>query len=135
MAEGLKLIGKRFREKREEMNLSLKEIEGATSIRMMYLQAIEDGNIDHFLSAAYTIGFIKQYAGFLGFDLDSLLKQHPDALRVAVEKQEFAYGIGTLEARGSPPASIRWMPNLLWGSATLLLVICGYFFGKAMGLF
>ena len=36
-------LGDLFRSKREEMSLTLKEVENATSIRMLYLQAIEEG--------------------------------------------------------------------------------------------
>ena len=43
-----KRVGEIFKNKREEMHLSLKEVENATSIRMMYLQAIEEGHIDKF---------------------------------------------------------------------------------------
>jgi len=135
MSDGLKKMGDKFRAKREEMNLSLKEIENATSIRILYLQAIEEGKVEHFLSTAYALGFIRQYGTFLGFDLEKLSKEHPDAFRLAPEKQDFAYGIGTLEMRGSPHAGVRWMPNLIWGGAIFFVLICAYFLCKAVGIF
>lgn len=134
MADATKAIGEHFRSKREEMNLSLKEVENATSIRMMYLQAIEEGKIGHFLSGAYSVGFIRQYAGFLGFDVDKLSKEFPDAFRAPVEKQDFAYGIGTLEARGSPHGGVRWVPNLLWGGAFVLISVLAFYFAKFLGV-
>ena len=134
MSEGLKKMGEKFRAKREEMSLTLKEIENATSIRILYLQAIEEGKVEHFLSTAYALGFIRQYGNFLGFDMDKLAKEHPEAFRLAPEKQDFAYGIGTLEMRGSPHGGIRWMPNLLWGSAIVLVGICAWFLAKALGV-
>src|SRR4051812_38720556 len=97
MSDGLKKVGEKFRTKREEMSLTLKEIENATSIRILYLQAIEEGKVEHFLSTAYALGFIRQYGSFLGFDIEKLSKDYPDAFRFAPEKQDFAYGIGTLE--------------------------------------
>ncbi len=135
MSDGLKKMGDRFRAKREEMSLTLKEIENATSIRILYLQAIEEGKVEHFLSTAYALGFIRQYGSFLGFDTEKLAKEHPEAFRLAPEKQDFAYGIGTLEMRGNPHGGIRWMPNLLWGSAIFLVLICAYFLAKAVGIF
>lgn len=135
MSDSLKKMGEKFRLKREEMSLTLKEVENATSIRMLYLQAIEEGRVNHFLSTVYALGFIRQYAGFLGFDVEKLSKEHPDAFRLAPEKQDFAYGIGTLEMRGSPHGGIRWVPNLLWGSAILLVGLCAWFFAKALGVF
>ncbi len=135
MSEEIKVMGEHFRSKREEMNLSLKEVENATSIRQMYLQAIEEGRIGNFLSNAYALGFIRQYAGFLGFDNDKLNQEYPDAFRMPPEKQDFAYGIGTLEARGSPHGGVRWMPNLLWGGAFVLLAVVAYYFAKFLGVF
>jgi cytoskeletal protein RodZ len=134
MSESMKVMGDKYRGKREEMNLSLKEVENATSIRILYLQAIEDGKIDHFLSTAYALGFLRQYGSFLGFDMEKVIKDHPEAFRFAPEQQEFSYGIGTLEVRGSPHGKVRWMPNLLWGSAFVLLTICAWFFAKMLGV-
>lgn len=135
MGEDVKKMGEHFRSKREEMNLSLKEVENATSIRTMYLQAIEEGRVAHFLSNAYALGFIRQYAGFLGFDNEKLTKEFPEAFRLPVEKQDFAYGIGTLEARGSPHGGVRWVPNLLWGGAFVLIGVVAFYFAKFLGIF
>ncbi|MBF8263891.1 MAG: hypothetical protein HW387_1556 [Parachlamydiales bacterium] len=135
MSEGLKKMGDVFRLKREEMNLSLKEVENATSIRMIYIQAIEEGRVAHFISNAYALGFIRQYANFLGFDGEKMLKENPEAFRLPAEKQDFAYGIGTLEMRGAPHGGVRWMPNLLWGGAFVLMVIAAWYFAKFLGVF
>ncbi len=128
-------MGELFRLKREEMNLTLKEIENATSIRMMYLQAIEEGRAQHFLSPVYALGFIRQYAQFLGFEADKLTKEYPEAFRLPPEKQDFAYGIGTLEMRGNPNGKVRWMPNIVWGLLFLGLVLGSWYFGKMIGAF
>jgi cytoskeletal protein RodZ len=134
MAEGLKKMGEKFRSKREEMSLTLKEIENATSIRMIYLQAIEEGRVDLFLSNVYALGFIRQYGSFLGFENEKLTKEFPEAFLMAPEKQDFSYGIGTLEVRGAPHGGIRWVPNLVWGSAFVLMAICAWYFAKFVGL-
>ena len=135
MTDSLKKMGEKFRGKREELNLTLKEVENATSIRMTYLQAIEEGRATQFLSNVYALGFIRQYANFLGFEADKLAKEFPEALRLPAEKQEFAYGIGTLEMRGSPHGGVRWVPNLLWGSAFVIVMICAWYFAKLLKIF
>ncbi len=127
-------MGDRFRAKREEMSLTLKEVENATSIRILYLQAIEEGRIGHFLSNVYALGFIRQYGNFLGFEADKISKEFPESLRLPIEKQDFAYGIGTLEMRGSPHGGVRWVPNLLWGSVFVLIAIGAWYFAKFLGL-
>ncbi len=133
--EGLKKMGESFRQKREEMNLTLKEVENATSIRMMYLQAIEEGKVQKFLSTVYALGFIRQYGNFLGFDQEKLMKEYPDAMRMQVEQQEFSYGIGTMEARGSPQSGIRSLPNLAWTGGIILVIAIAWYFGKLIGAF
>lgn len=99
MQENFRDIGEMFQKKREEMHLSLKEVENGTSIRQKYLQAIEDGSVMN-LSYVYARGFIKQYAVFLGFDPDQLAQTFPKVFRtVKDQNHEFEYGIGTLERR------------------------------------
>ena len=133
--EGGKRMGESFRKKREEMNLSLKEVENATSIRMMYIQAIEEGRVQQFLSNVYALGFIRQYASFLGYDQEKLGKDFPEALRMQAEEQEFAYGIGTMEARGSPQGGMRFLPNLAWGVGIVAVIGIAWYFGKLIGAF
>ncbi len=135
MSDGLKKMGEKFRSKREELNLTLKEVENATSIRMVYLQAIEEGRVDHFLSTVYALGFIRQYGGFLGFEQEKLSKEFPDALRLPPEKQDFAYGIGTLEMRGAPHGGVRWIPNLMWVVVGAVVLIGAFYFAKFVGVF
>ncbi len=134
MNEDIKKIGETFRTKREEMHLSLKEVENATSIRQTYLQAIEEGRAGQFLSPVYALGFIKQYATFLGFDSEQLLKDNPGAFKMRAEKHDFAYGIGTLEMRSSPSGGVRLKPNLLWGGLSVLIIVAAWYFAKFLGV-
>ena len=69
----MKSIGEIFKQRRKEMNVSLKEAENATSIRMSYLQSIEDGDVSKMISPVYAQGFVKQYATFLGMDGDKVI--------------------------------------------------------------
>ena len=111
-------IGKLFQEKREERNLSLREVENATSIRINFLEAIENGTITTRLSSVYAQGFIKQYATYLGLDGDTLLKEHPELLLGNKQRgQHFAYGIGTLEMRNSHTRGARGNSNAIWIAA------------------
>ncbi|MDE3055109.1 MAG: helix-turn-helix domain-containing protein [Verrucomicrobiota bacterium] len=128
-------MGGLFRGKREEMNLSLKEVENATSIRMVYLQAIEEGKAAELLSPVYVLGFIRQYAQFLGLETERLSREFPEAFRLPQEKQDFAYGIGTLEMRANPQGRGRWMPNVGWGALCFLLLVAAWYFGKMVGAF
>ncbi|MGZ3633664.1 MAG: helix-turn-helix domain-containing protein [Parachlamydiaceae bacterium] len=125
----MKNIGELFKQRRKELNLSLKEVENATSIRMSYLQSIEEGEVQKLISPVYAQGFVKQYATFLGIDGDKIIKEHPNIFNQATP-QEFSYGIGTLEVRGNPGAGIKWFPNALWVLVTAAILTLAWFVAK-----
>ena len=129
MKEDLTNIGAIFKQRRKEMNLSLKEAENATSIRMNYLQAIEDGEVNKLISPVYAQGFVKQYAIFLGVDGEKIVRDHPEIFS-RPEAQEFAYGIGTLEHRGNLGAGIKWFPNALWIFAFALVTVIAWYIAR-----
>lgn len=125
----MKSIGETFKQRRKEMNVSLKEAENATSIRMSYLQSIEEGDMTKLISPVYAQGFVRQYAGFLGLDGEKIVKEHPDAFARA-EAQEFSYGIGTLEVRGNPGAGVKWFPNAIWVLASVVLLLLAWYVAR-----
>lgn len=133
MQESLKKIGEMFKERRMERNLSLKEIETATSIRMNYLKAIEEGELFNLISPVYAGGFMKQYAQFLGLDGNRILKEQAPNLKNA-KKQEFAYGLGTLEIRSTPGQGMKWVPNFMWIAIGGVVLLCAWFFAKYLGV-
>lgn len=134
MKEEMKSVGSLLRQRRKELNISLKEAENATSIRMNYLQSIEEGDMSKLISPVYAQGFFRQYASFLGVDGDHLLREHPD-LFSRPASQEFSYGIGTLEMRGSPSSGVKWFPNAIWIVAFAFILIVAWFLGKFLEIF
>jgi hypothetical protein len=131
MTEDLQGLWSQFGERRKELKLSLKEVESATSIRTMYLEAIEVGQTDKLISPIYAQGFVRQYAAFLGLDGDRIITENSEIFRRPLT-QEFCYGIGTLETRGHPGAGVKGVPNVLWIVAFGVLLVCAYFFAKSM---
>lgn len=131
--QDMKNVGDLLRNRRKEMNLSLKEAENATSIRIAYLQALEDGEMQKLISPIYAQGFFKQYASFLGIDGEQIVREHPGVFS-RPEVQEFAYGIGTLEGRGNPGAGVKWFPNALWITAFVLVLILAWYFARLLGV-
>lgn len=134
MKDEMKKFGELFKSKRKELNLSLKEVENATSIRVNHLESIEEGKGDDFLSPVYMLGFMRQYATFLGLDGDKLLEENPEAVKLTQDKQDFAYGIGTLEVRGSMGGGVKWLPNLIWASVTVVVIVGAYYLAKYLGV-
>lgn len=135
MSEELKQLGDLFQTKRNELHLSLKEVENATSIRSSYLDAIEQGAVNQFISGVYAVGFMKQYGTFLGFDMEEMMQKNPEVFRMPAEKYEFSYGIGTLEVRGSTGGGVKWLPNLLWAGAAAIVLVLAWYLAKFLGIF
>lgn len=129
----MKNVGDLLRHRRKEMNLSLKEAENATSIRMPYLLALEEGEMHKLISPIYAQGFFKQYASFLGIDGELIVRENPGVFSRA-EVQEFAYGIGTLEGRGNPGGGVKWFPNALWVLAFVLVLMAAWYFARLLGV-
>lgn len=69
------MVGEVLRAERERRQLTIHDIEEATSIRALYIESIENGNYDKLPGDVYTKGFIKNYATFLNLDAESLVKQ------------------------------------------------------------
>jgi cytoskeleton protein RodZ len=65
-------IGATLREARKRRKVDLSEVEAAIKIRVRYLQAIENEEWDALPGGAYTRGFIRTYAGYLGLDGERL---------------------------------------------------------------
>lgn len=134
MQDEVRALGTLLRTKRKELGLSLKEIENSTSIRSSYLEAIEEGKAHQYISSIYAIGFMRQYANFLGFDIEVLMRDHPLAFRPMPEKHEFSYGIGTLEMRSTSGGGIKWLPNLLWAALGVGMIVALWYLAKYLGL-
>lgn len=69
------MVGYTLRQERERQNLSIEDIEQGTSIRSVYIEAIENGEYDKLPGTVYAKGFIKNYANFLGLDAEAMTKE------------------------------------------------------------
>ncbi len=65
---------KLLRTQREELGITLKEVEKNTGIRASYLHKIEAGDYDGLPDTVYTKGFVKNYAEYLGFDTHEIMR-------------------------------------------------------------
>ena len=130
-----KNLGELLKARRDELGLSLKEVENATSIRASYIEAIEEGKIAQFIANIYAMGFIKHYSLFLGMDLEKLKRENPRLFHPQGQKHDFDYGIGTLEYRNSIGSGSKIMPNSLVIVIGAILAIGAFFLARYMGIF
>ncbi len=64
----METLGELLRKERERKGLSLKDIENAVNIRVLYLNAIENGEYHIVPGEVYLKGFIRNYANYLGLN-------------------------------------------------------------------
>lgn len=134
------MLGDRLRAERERQGLTVKDIEKGTSIRSLYIEAIEKGEYDSLPGEVYTKGFIRNYANFLKLDADALVREfgeerHPEEMAAAEErapekeqKEERASGF-TVDSGfkvGREEAANR--QNKILAAAVALLVLGGAYF-------
>ncbi|MCH9620720.1 MAG: hypothetical protein S4CHLAM20_01210 [Chlamydiia bacterium] len=132
-------LGEVFKSKREELNLSVKEVESATSIRGAYIEAIETGSGAEMISLVYLQGFMRQYAIFLGLDVTELENQFKDSFSQEVNQEppkEFAYGLGSIEMRQGTLSNSIWKSNNIVMTAAFIAVFAAAFLLiKLLGIF
>lgn len=62
-----------LKQTREEGKITLAEVERETKIKKIYLEEIEQGQFDMLPSESYALGFVKNYAKFLGLPLAEIV--------------------------------------------------------------
>jgi len=67
----MRKISEYLKETREAKKLTLDNVENATKIKKIYLEAIERGNFNRLPSESYAQGFVKNYAKYLGIPASS----------------------------------------------------------------
>ena len=66
--------GALLKKTREDLNLSIEEVETKTSITRQYIEGLEEEKNEAFPGEPYMVGFLKNYADFLGLKSDEVLK-------------------------------------------------------------
>lgn len=113
-------IGVTLREARIRRKVDLSEVEAATKIRIRFLRAIENEEWDVLPGGAYTRGFIRTYAGYLGLDGERLADEYRRSVPSSGGERERA-------PRVEPVASVRdggpRVPGWAWIAAVSVLLI------------
>ena len=101
------MVGYTLRQERERQGLTVNDIEQGTSIRALYIEAIENGEYDKLPGAIYTKGFIKNYAKFLGMDADAVAKEFTADMAELKAEQEAEEAKVAAEAQAAGETEIK----------------------------
>ncbi|MFT5440608.1 MAG: cytoskeleton protein RodZ [Alphaproteobacteria bacterium] len=69
-------FGASMREMRRAHNRELTDVSAILKIRLVYLQAIEDGRFNALPGPTYAMGFVRAYADYLGLDLVEVMRRY-----------------------------------------------------------
>lgn len=105
-------IGEVLRRAREEKGITLREAEEATKIRLKYLDALEREEFAQLPGRVYAIGFLRNYARYLGLEwqelVEELKKQWPD------EEESRPASSSTIQEKSANRGFLsRWLGVLL----------------------
>ena len=110
------MLGIKLKQAREARQLTLREIERATRIRVEFLQALEDEQFDLLPSATHVRGFIRSYAGYLGVDPDPLVEDFNNAGEAATEI------VSIRRAAGTSRRDFALTRGMVGGAALIILI-------------
>lgn len=80
-----------LRETREGFGEDIAAVAQALRIRLVYLQAIEDGRFDDLPGHTYAVGFVRTYAHYLGLDGEKMVLRFKDEVRGLERKSELVF--------------------------------------------
>lgn len=69
------MVGDILRREREKQGRTIADVEQGTSIRALYIEHIERGNVAELPGMVYAKGFVRNYAKFLGLNAENLVQQ------------------------------------------------------------
>lgn len=68
-------VGDTLKQTRERLELSLEQVSEDIRVRRVYLEAIEEGLYERLPGTAYAVGFVRNYAKYLGLDASRIVEQ------------------------------------------------------------
>lgn len=117
-------IGPTLREARSRRKVDLAEVEDAIKIRARYLQAMENEEWDALPGGAYTRGFIRTYASYLGLDGERLADDYRRATGPTVGDRvpKRVEPVPTARRGGRPRISSRVLVVLVCAALVAVLI-------------
>jgi cytoskeleton protein RodZ len=98
-------VGSSLREARMRRGLELSQVERDTRIRPRYLMALEEEQFDVLPGPAYTRGFLRTYADYLGLDAQRFIDEYNSRFAPATEEPA-----GAVPVRIKRPRRLtRWL--------------------------
>ncbi len=125
-------IGPLLKKARQDLKLTLDDVQEITKIRKKYIEAIEESNYKILPGAFYIKAFIKSFAEAVGLQPDEVIKLHEKSSPLT--KEEMPYVEPIRSNKSSSPKNIdkinRFLTNMVLISFIILIVGVIYYFAS-----
>lgn len=118
-------IGGKLRQRRQELSLSIADIERFTRLRAFYIEALEDGRVEDLPSMVQGRGMLSNYAEFLDLNVDGLMDQFADALQTRRVELSSPQPPPTIQGVGKSPEKISKAQPASWRRFITLDLVLG----------
>lgn len=122
-------IGARLRHQREQLGLTLEDVERNTHLRMRYLKALESGRLEDLPSPVQGRGMLSNYAVFMGMDSEELLLRFAEGLQADLSDRRSASSQSAVSKKGLPSSrqakrGQRFLaPDFIIGFITVVVLV------------
>jgi cytoskeletal protein RodZ len=123
-------IGDLLREARHSKKATIEDASRATKVKIEILEKLESGAFDQLAAPAYTKGFLKLYAGYLGLDshaiVEAYVRSQGGLRREGLEVETEA----TAQQRRRTQELQLPMRGIVFTVAAMTVVVFGFWFGR-----
>lgn len=134
-------VGQQLSAAREQRGYSITDVEKGTSIRALYIQAIETGDYEVVPGEVYLKGFIRNYATFVGLDGSAMVELYKQEQQITAPlepteaeaqaepvQEKKSDVVSPMRENGSFPAPDRGGKSNSWvaGLAVVAILVAGY---------
>lgn len=93
------VVGSLLRRRREELNQAIEDVSAHLRIRPVHLKAIEAGRMQELPGIAYTMGFVRSYADYLGLEGKLIVADYRDEMAQHSRAHSLAFPSGHAQGR------------------------------------
>ena len=88
---------------RMRAGLELTDVADTLRIRLVHLEALEEGRFDDLPGQTYAVGFLRSYAAFLGLDTDETIRRFKEEMAPDAAQTKLTFPTPTREGRRPKP--------------------------------
>jgi cytoskeleton protein RodZ len=115
-------VGPTLRARREQLGWNLDDVAAWLRIRLSYLQALEAGRTTDIPGNAYAVGFLRTYAGALGFDAEDMVNRFKRETGGGIERKPELTFPSPVPDRGIPTGVL-----VLLGGVVVVAAYAGWY--------